>query len=273
MNVYERVTRGILERLQAGVAPWHKPWDPSHGRPRNLVSGRAYNGVNALALGLTGRGPNWLTLNQINALGHRLRQGSRGVAILFVKRDTTQERDASGVEVERERFVSRYYHVFNADDVDGLTIEKTVGEVAAAESIVAGIQPRPVMRSGTQAWYNPVSDELCMPSRDAFESSSAYYGTLFHELTHWTGHASRLNRATLTTSAPFGSPVYSLEELVAEMGAGFLCALAGIDNDTIDQSSAYLGHWLKVLQGDPSLLVRAAAQAQRATDYLRSGAC
>lgn len=276
-DVYERITRNILERLEAGVAPWHKPWDPTHGRPRNLVSGRPYNGVNALALGLTGRGPYWLTMRQVNRMGLRVRKGSKGVPILYAKRTTvtevSTETDPAGVEVTRDRFLMRFYFVFNADDVEGLQVERPVQDdkatgIPAAQALMDAIRPVPVIRTGNQAYYVPTLDEVTLPPQASFATLEAYYGTAFHELTHWTGHKSRLDRPTLTSAAPFGSPVYSQEELVAEMGAGFLCALAGIENHTIDQSAAYLGHWLKVLKGDPGMIVRAAAQAQKAVDYL-----
>jgi antirestriction protein ArdC len=270
--VYERVTKGIIERLEAGVAPWHKPWDPVFGRPRNLVSGRPYNGVNALALGMSGRPPGWLTIKQVNAMGLRVRKASKGVPILYAKKSTVREKDESGEEVERERFLMRFYFVFNQEDVEGLKVDHPVVEpapgVEAAEAILAAVQPKPDIRSGDQAYFTPAADTVTLPPKAAFGRVESYYATTFHELTHWTGHASRLNRETITTAAPFGSQVYSQEELVAEVGAGFLCALAGVENQTIDQSASYLDHWLRALKADPGMIVRSAAQAQKAVDFL-----
>lgn len=272
-DVYARVTQGILERLAAGVAPWHKPWAVASGRPRNFASGRAYNGVNALALGLMGRSPYWLTFQQVKRLGLWLRKGSKGVPILFVKTDTKTERGLDGQDVVREVAVVRCYHVFNAEDVEGLKLPDVglrndgVG-VAKAEALLGGVRPAPRIVEGTAAAYASDVDVITLPPRASFDSMADYYSTAFHELTHWTGHSSRLNRATLVQAVPFGSPVYSQEELVAEMGAGFLCALAGIENRTIKQNAAYLGHWLNVLKGEPGMIIRAAAQAQRAADYL-----
>lgn len=271
-EVYARVTQGILERLEAGVAPWHKPWDPTHGAPRNFVSGRPYNGINALTLGLTGRPPHWLTFQQINRMGRRLRRGSKGVPIIYVKRSKFVQRGDDGEDEEGERFLMRLYYVFNAADVDGLELTtptpSEVQGVPAAEAMLAAVQPRPVIRSGSQACFSPELDVVLLPPKESFGRIEDYYGTAFHELTHWTGCKSRLNRDTLTAETTFGSPVYSQEELVAEMGAGFLCALAGIENQTIDQSASYLDHWLKVLRADPGMIVRAAAAAQRAVDFL-----
>lgn len=271
-DVYDRVTRGILDRLEAGVAPWHKPWDPAYGRPRNLVSGRPYNGVNALALGFSGRPSWWLTLNQVNRMGFRVRKGSKGTPILYAKRSTVTERSDDGAEVERERFLLRFYFVFNAEDVDGLKVEHPKGDAAsgvpAAEAIMASMRPVPDIRAGTQACFMPALDQVFLPPRESFKAVEDYYSTAFHELTHWTGHKTRLDRDTLTAAAPFGSPVYSQEELVAELGAGFLCALCGIENKTIDQSASYLDHWLKQLSADPGMIIRAAAQAQKTVDFL-----
>lgn len=261
--VYERVTRAILERLEAGVAPWHQPWRPELGAPRNLVSGRPYSGVNALALGMTGRPPYWLTFRQIQAKGLRLRAGSKGAPIIFAKKTQGDE--------ERDRFLVRYYFVFNAGDVDGLELPAPAPAgpgLPKAEAILDGVRPLPDIRPGTRACFLPEADQVFLPPRHTFESPEAYYATAFHELTHWSGHPARLNRDTMSKAAPFGSPVYSQEELVAEMGAGFLCALAGIENRTIDQSASYLASWLKVLKADPGMLVRAASQAQRAVDFL-----
>lgn len=139
----------------------------------------------------------------------------------------------------------------------------------AADAIIDGIQPRPVIRhGGNRAYYAQNQDTVQLPEPSSFARAEDYCSVRFHELTHWTGHASRLNRATLQDAVAFGDTNYSKEELVAEMGAGFLCALSGIENKTIDQSASYLDNWLGVLKGEPSLLVQAASQAQRAVEYL-----
>lgn len=137
-----------------------------------------------------------------------------------------------------------------------------------AQAILDRVRPRPAMATGPQACFIPIVDQLILPAKESFTSPESYYATTFHELTHWTGHKDRLARDSILTAAPFGSAIYSQEELVAEMGAGFLCALAGIENKTIDQSASYLDHWLGNLKADPAMLVRAAAQAQKAVDFL-----
>lgn len=197
---------------------------------------------------------------------------ARGCQSSTRRRAPPARRKESGEEVERERFLMRFYFVFNQEDVEGLKVDYPVVEpasgVEAAEAILAAVQPKPDVRPGDQAYFTPAADTVTLPAKAAFSRVEAYYATAFHELTHWTGHASRLNRETITTAAPFGSSVYSQEELVAEMGAGFLCAVAGIENQTIDQSASYLNHWLRALKADPGLIVRAAAQAQKAVDFL-----
>jgi antirestriction protein ArdC len=277
-EVYAKVTQGILDRLQRGAAPWHQPWNPVYGRPRNLDSKRLYSGVNAFALGLMGASPYWLTLKQVNHRGLRLRAGCKGVPILYYQ---AREIEEPGIDpttgqpamLVREVPFLRYYHVFNAVDVVGLELPKPEAPawqgVAAAEAIEAAIRPVPVVQHGAdRACFQPGPDVILMPHPESFRRPVEYHATKFHELTHWTGHASRLNRNTMNGMRAFGDPFYSQEELVAEMGAGFLCALAGIENQTIDQSAAYIANWLQALRNDPGMVVRAAANAQRAVDFL-----
>jgi len=141
--------------------------------------------------------------------------------------------------------------------------------VHAADQLLKAIRPTPrLTEGGAQAFFSPSIDAINVPPKDSFTAPGAYYSTLFHELTHWTGGPSRLDRATVRDAAGFGDASYSLEELVAEMGAGFLSGLVGIENQVLDRSASYLANWLRVLKGDPSLIVRAASQAQKAADFL-----
>ena len=145
--------------------------------------------------------------------------------------------------------------------------------IAACEQIVEEMPQRPGIRyGGDKALYRPWTDQVHMLRRETFISSEAYYGVLFHELTHSTGHPERLNRKTLTDGTPFGSPTYSREELVAEMGAAFLCAAAAIDDSTLQRSASYINSWLKFLRSDPRALVIAGAQVQKAADFILESA-
>ena len=182
--------------------------------------------------------------------------------------------------------IVRSYRVVNLDQCQGPGIDQFRDKhpadrpaqndndpIAGCEQIVAGMPSPPAIRhGGNRACYWPANDQISMPKRETFMSSEAYYGVLFHELTHSTGHPDRLNRKTLVAGAPFRSPTYTREELVAEMGAAFLCAAAGIDDPTIENSASYLQGWLKYLSSDPKALLVAGAQAQKAADYIQGWA-
>ncbi len=175
-----------------------------------------------------------------------------------------------------KRFVLRQYTVFNAAQLDGVAIpEITVlahrfTPIERCAQLLDAMPQRPAILHGHQrAFYTPATDTLHLPSPACFQSPAAYYATVWHEVTHATGHPSRLNRATLTDLCLFGDPTYAKEELVAELGAAYLCGVCGIANATLDNSAAYLQSWMQVLRQDPTMLVHAAAQAQRAADYIQ----
>jgi antirestriction protein ArdC len=171
--------------------------------------------------------------------------------------------------------VSRSYTVFNIDQCDGITPPRRATcyacqPVERAEQLVASIRPAPLIRhAGVQAFFSPRQDMIQLPPPSSFTSPASYYSTLFHELVHWSGHKDRLARQTLSDMTMFGDSNYSREELVAEMGAGFLCALTGVDNQALAQNrAAYIGNWLARLRDDRRLVVSAAGMAQRAVDFL-----
>ncbi len=276
--IYDRVVAGVLDRLRDGVAPWHQPWAGTVA-PCNAVTKRPYSGVNLLALGLQGKSPYWMTYKQAQQSGWQVRAGARGVPILFVSRQASAPVHDETDEAQRSRVILRQYHVFNSQDVDGIPPERLAAPVSewtpleAAQTLIANVRPVPVIRhGGDRAYFSPSDDTITLPPHASFALADDYAATAFHELTHWTGHITRLNRPTLTQAAKFGDANYSDEELVAEMGAGFLCAMTGVNNQAMDRSAAYLANWLKVLSGSPSLIVKAASQAQRAVDYLAPNA-
>ena len=197
----------------------------------------------------------------------------------------TPEVDADEVEISTRRrpvLIIRAYRVVNCAQCEGPGIDafrdrhpdetplrNDNDAIAACDAIVAGMPNPPSIRfGGDRAFYRQWTDEVHMPKREAFVSSEEFYSTLLHELVHSTGHRERLNRKTLTDGTPFGSPTYTREELVAEMGAAFLCAEAGIEDPTIDNSAAYIAGWLSFLRSDPKALVVAGAQAQKAADHV-----
>lgn len=274
MNVYEIVTGKLIAALERGTAPWRRPWRGADGAPRNIVSRREYRGINALLLGMAGySSPTWGTIKQINAAGGRVKRGERSTLVVFFKKLDVERENADGETVTRKAAMLRYYLVFNVDQCEGLKLEPTTAAsaapepVAAGEAVIAAMPNPPMVREGPRACYSPAFDRVELPARAQFHSATGYYATLFHELAHATGHTSRLNRPGITGAAAFGSGTYSREELVAEMGAAFVMAAAGLEDDT-EQHAAYLKSWIAALRGDARLAVTAAGQAQKAADYI-----
>lgn len=281
-NPYQAVTDQVIAMLEAGTAPWRKPWDPELGMPRSLTTGKAYRGINPLLLHMATlehgyRTPVWGTYKAIAERGGQVRKGEKGTMIIFWKQYADKvEVTAKGDP--KQRFVLRTYKVFNAEQADGLTLPEPVvpgadhDPIQACEDAVAGylINGPKVTFGAPHAAYAPATDSLVMPAREAFDSPEELYSTYFHELSHSTGHPDRLNREGVTGSTHFGDERYGKEELVAEMGSAFLAGHTGIAQVTIENSAAYLASWIRVLKGDNTLVVSAAAQAQRATDLVLS---
>lgn len=282
-NVYEIITHRIVTLLEKGVIPWQKPWatNGTDAIPRNLVSGKAYRGINVFLLNSMNYGsPYWLSFKQAQALGGTVRKGEKSTPIIFWK--WLEGEDEKTSEKKRIPFL-RYYCGFNATQCEGIkypATEKTLREhnaIASAEKIVADMPKRPVIyHGGDRAAYSPALDCVYMPQPQAFTTGENYYSVLLHELTHATGHQTRLNRKGVAASegewSAFGSTPYAKEELVAEMGAAFLCGHAGFVERTIDSSAAYIAGWLERLKNDHRLVVQAAAQAQKAADYILNAA-
>ena len=270
MNVYEIVTDRILDALDHGTVPWRKPWS-TVGVPRNAVTNRPYHGINTVLLGIAPYADQrWLTFRQTTQLGGHVRKNERSTLVVFWKQhQVTDEQDGEPRTIP----LLRYFNVFNVAQCDGLNLApvqaNNVEPVEAATAIVANMPnpPRIASDGGDRAYYVPSTDSVHMPPMAAFGGAGEYHSTLFHELAHSTGHSKRLNRESLDTPAPFDSEVYSREELVAEFGAAFLCAQAGIDN-TLDNSAAYIAGWSRALRNDKRLVVGAASQGQKAADYI-----
>ena len=284
ISVYDIITDRVIAALEAGVVPWRKPWaSSSAGMPRNLKSGTCYRGINIFILAAAGFGsPYWVTFNQAKALGGSVRKGAKGTPVVFWKWLEKDQIDPESGEKVTDRFpMLRYYTVFNVEQCDGLTVPTTdavpapadTTDVRAAAAIVASMPQRPAIEhGGDRASYSPMRDAIRMPVADVFTSQASYFGTLFHEMVHSTGHESRLGRPGITDPIVFGSESYSREELVAEMGAAFLAARAGISDDAqLANSAAYVQGWLTSLKNDRKLVVTAAAQAQKAADFILGG--
>jgi antirestriction protein ArdC len=270
-SVYEIVTSRILAELENGQVPWRKPWRTLP--PANLISKKPYRGINVFLLALAGYGSQyWLTHRQAQALGGNVRRGEHGTKIVFWKFDTYETETADGEPGERKSAFLRYYTVFNLEQTEGLKALLELppaSPIESAEAIVRGMPNPPAFEQDAQAAYVPSGDVVTMPSRAAFESQAEYYSTLFHELTHSTGHAKRLARDGFDTPQKFGSDSYSREELIAEMGSAMLCGVVGIEQTTLANSAAYLKSWIERLRSDSRLVVSAASAAQKAADYIR----
>jgi antirestriction protein ArdC len=276
-----------MEQLERGTVPWQQPWNHTAGMPRNLLSQKAYRGINVWVLASAGYAcPYWLTYRQAQEIGGQVRRGQHGSPVVFWKwldqPADSQEPENQGPGSHRRPLpVARLYTVFNAQQCDlparlqpFLQIDNALGadiqrQIAACEQIIAGMPQQPAIQQGeARAYYRPATDTVNMPARSLFPQPEHYYSVLFHELTHSTGHRSRLDRATLRDLLAFGDTNYSKEELVAEMGAAYLCGVADIANQTVDNSAAYIQGWLGKLRNDSRLLIQAAAQAQKAADFI-----
>jgi antirestriction protein ArdC len=279
-DVYGIITEQILDALEKGCVPWHKPWKSASEWPRNFSSGKRYRGLNVFVLHMTAltkgySSPYWLTFKQAKAKGGSVRKGESSTLVTFWKRiDKDVEKEDGTIEKD-SYFLLRYYRVFNVEQCEGLELPEPEGPVKelraieACENIVRGMPSLPMINfGGGRACYIPSQDMICMPLAADFDGAPEYYSTLFHELTHSTGHESRLNRDTIVDLQPFGTTNYSKEELIAEMGAAFLCGEAGIENKTIDNSAAYIANWAKKFKDKPKMVVCAAAAAQKAVDHI-----
>jgi len=274
ISVYDSVTNKIISQLESGIAPWIKPWKSGQagGADRNIVSKKEYSGVNRLILGMSGySSPIWGSFKQWQELGGNVRKGEKGTQVVFYSQVTKGEIKPTDLNPDKSTYaLLKSYYVFNLDQIDGLEISKpepvisTFNPVPALDDriIKTGAQ---ISHGGGRAFYRPGTDSITLPARDLFLSESHYYATVLHELTHWSGAEHRLDR---TKGKRFADTAYAFEELVAEMGAAFLCADYGIQGEL--QHADYIGNWLQCLKNDNKAIFNAAALAQKAADYINN---
>jgi antirestriction protein ArdC len=285
-SIHRMVTDRMMAALERGTVPWQKPWKARDGRPTSMTTGQPYRGVNVFLLGLAAaeedyRSRYWGTYRQITQLGGQVRRGEHSTLVVFWKPVEIADRDPQTGELSAKQVpVLRYYRVFNATQADDLpdrfhAAPEHDTRIRAPQAMLDGyLGAGPVLRhvAGDRAAYQPASDTIRLPLRPQFRSAEHYYATAFHEAAHSTGHPSRLDRPGIAAFDHFGSDRYAREELVAEMTSSVLCAEAGIDNpELFDNSAAYIAGWLSALNNDRSLVIAAAAQAQRACDLINSG--
>jgi antirestriction protein ArdC len=268
-TVYEEVTNSIIEQLEKGAIPWQKPWVADGSADKNVITQKPYQGINRLILGMSGISkaytvPVWASFKQWQQLGGSVRKGEKGTKIVFY---TPAEK--VNKEGEKESYaVLKAYWVFNVSQVDGIEItpvavtEKpfTANQLAEERIIKTGAR---ISHGGDAAFFMPSQDRIQMPNKSAFENEASYYATAFHELTHWAGHETRLDRVK---GKRFADPAYAFEELVAEMGAAFLCQDYGIQGEL--RHAGYIQSWLKALRDDSKAVFKAAAYAQKAATYI-----
>lgn len=283
-DIYSRVTDRIVESLEQGVRPWLKPWSaPIDDRMPLLplrANGSPYRGINVLLLWGAAQDAGfvhntWMTFKQAAEHGAHVRKGEHGSLVVYADRFTMTEQNDKGEDVEREIPFMKAYTVFNVAQIEGLPERFFVPPsprdgarvpelIEEAEAFFARTGAR-FQHGGNRAFYAPASDCIQLPPPEVFRDAESYAATKAHELIHWTGHASRCAREF---GKRFGDTAYAREELVAELGAAFLCADLGIAPEPREDHAAYLASWLKVLKEDMRAIFSAAAHAQRAMDHL-----
>jgi antirestriction protein ArdC len=279
-NLYNEVAARIVAELETGTAPWVKPWSATAGRnvPMNATTGKAYQGANVVLLWMACHGrfatPQFLTFKQAKAAGGTVRGGEKACAVICkVLQSISKPKDG---ETEGRAFSSiKFYSVFNVAQCEGLPADIINPEPAkprnsderdaTIEEFIAATGANYSETGGDRAFYSPGHDRVCMPTFESFNSAASYYATAFHELGHWTGSKSRLDREY---GKRFGDRAYAAEELVAELTAAFLCAEFSINGEL--RHAGYIGNWIALLKDDPRAFFTAASAAQKAADYMRS---
>jgi antirestriction protein ArdC len=283
-DVYTRITAQIVEHLEKGVRPWIRPWNAEHAAGRITRplrhNGQPYSGINVLSLWMSAlsqsfAAPIWMTYRQAAEMNAHVRKGERGSLVVYANAITRTEHDEeTGEDTEQEIPYMKGYTVFNVEQIEGLPeiyyartvpTHDPIARIDHAETFFASLGAT-IRHGGNRAYYAQELDYVQMPPFEAFRDAESYYGTLAHELTHWTKHEKRLNRDF--GRKRFGDEGYASEELVAELGSAFVCADLELHLETREENAAYMATWLEVLKNDNRAIFAAAAHAQRAADYL-----
>lgn len=287
IDVYERITNLIIEKLEQGIIPWHQPWNVK-GMPSNYLTKRPYHGINLWVLLAYGHElPYYLTFKQAESLGGKVKKGAKAIPVcywnfIYKHKETGRTIPAELVkdyplgDLEKKCFLKEY-RIFPIELIEGIewelpevVEESKIPVIERCEEVYDEmLNPPKVVHEKEEAFYHPQLDLINMPPKPRFKSSEGYYAVLFHELVHSTGSENRLNRPGVAEMDYFGSSKYCKEELIAEMGAGYLCGYTGIENNfLIDNQAAYLQNWIAQLKNDKQLLIEAASKAQKSVDYI-----
>ena len=270
MDIYSEITNRIIAEMERGTIPWQKPWVAS-GSCISYATGKPYSLLNQMLLGRPGE---YLTFNQCQQAGGRIRKGSKSQMVVFWK--WLEQEDEETGEKKEIPFL-RYYNIFHINQCEGLRAKhtqpmpQTANADTNADAIIADYLAREGIRlnheAGDRAFYRPSTDSITLPHIAQFAATAEYYSTAFHELTHSTGHTKRLNR--LEKTAFFGSEAYSKEELIAEIGAAALVNVAGLETaKSFRNTAAYIQNWLTVLKNDKKFIVSAAGKAEKAVNLI-----
>ncbi len=275
-DLHHQITNKIVAQLEAGTAPWIKPWKSSNGpaMPHNAGTKRPYNGVNVLILWMEQADKDyptagWLTFNQAKALGGSVNKGEKSTAVVFYKKIDINEKQADGSYEKKKILLMREFRVFNvaqcvnlpekfvpvAEDVSDVVCDDFAGWLKATGADIS--------HKGERAFYRPSDDTITLPKPAAFETPSHYKATAFHELAHWTGAKGRCDR---DLKGRFGDQSYAAEELVAELAAAFLCAELAVDG--VMRHAEYIATWIKLLKDDPKAIFTASTKASQAANWL-----
>ncbi|GAB4020673.1 zincin-like metallopeptidase domain-containing protein [Spirosoma migulaei] len=282
VDIYLKITNLFIEKIEQGVNPWNKTWSTAGLAPQNYFTKSTYQGINLFLLALTPYDvPFFCTFNQIKAQGGKLRAGAKSLPVVYwnVVESKTETVTRDGKKEPKKNSFIKYYNVFNVRDVEGIDFvipQSTLARhenqtITVCENLVAAMPQAPVIRHSNKnaAYYVPSADYMNMPDLEQFTSSAEYYKVLFHELTHATGHPSRLNREGVTQLCRYGSTNYSKEELVAELGASFLSTFTGIATpELLGNAAAYLEGWLRPLKEEKKFIFWAAKEAQKAVQFI-----
>ncbi len=273
-DVYSMVTDRIISKLNSGIVPWERGY--SSVAPQNFITKKPYRGINYwITVCNNHSSPFYLSFKQVKELGGSVKAGEKGTPIVYWQILEKQNRNADGILEKKTIPLLKYYTVFNAEQTTGIdfpVIENKVPNITSLDKVLQNMLDKPTIREG-QSYspsYVPVLDEIRMPLKNNYHSAGRYYKTLFHELAHSTGASKRLNRDGIAKFDRFGSEQYSLEELIAELAASFAINYAGLEEETIDNSVAYIQGWLKALKNDNKLIFTAAKQAEKAWKFINN---
>lgn len=274
LNVYEMVTERIIKQLEQGTIPWQKPWTGVRSGAFNRVSKKPYSLINQAILKKPGE---YATFKQYKDLGGHIKKGAKSEIVVFWKIIDVEEKNDKG-EIEKKKLpLLRYYNVFHISQVEGVEplkekLNTEIEPIEEADRVIKDYVDREHITFkeciSDKAFYRPMTDTVVVPLKEQFKNTNSFYQVAFHEITHSTGAQKRLDR-DIKELAPFGSEIYSKEELVAELGSAFLINHLGIETEgTFQNSASYIESWLQVLRNDNKFVVSASSKAEKAVNYI-----